>query len=244
MSNPFALLDVDNEPQQKKVAAQKAAPKAAAAKAPAAKVQAAPKKDAKAAPKPAQKDATAPKGDRHTKFGRDAGEANTKRPHDRSLNRQQDKKVERKGEKSGVKGSWGNKDPQADQVAADVDQKKDDAEAKAEAAKVEEVKTEEKKPEEPAPFLLVDALKARKAVAGEKTKIRAADGSIAESTVLKAGSKPTSHVAFIHKSKSTVNANKKQLSLDEFVAVSGGQSKPVEQEQQRKQKKAAHFPAL
>jgi hypothetical protein len=224
MSNPFALLDIEND--KKNVSASKAS--------------VAPKKDAKAI---AQH--VAPKGDRHTKFGRDAGEANTKRPHDRSLNRQRDKKVERKGEQSGVKGSWGNKDPHADQVPADPDQKRDDAFAKAEfAAKAEARNRAEKKPEEPPPFLFLDALKARQTVVGEKHKIRAADCSVAETAVLKQGAKPDSHVAFIHKSKSEVNANKKQLSLDEFFLVSGGQGKVEHDQLPRTHKKAPHFPAL
>lgn len=143
-SNPFALLDVDGQTETKKVAApKKAAPKAA------------PKKDAKAVAAP-QKKEVAPKTlekkplasgerDRHSKGGRNAGEANTKRPFDRSLNRQTTGQHERKGgDSKGVKGSWATKNPEADQVAADVEQKKDEAEAKVEEAKVESLKRSQK----------------------------------------------------------------------------------------------------
>lgn len=250
-SNPFALLDVDGQTETKKTAApaKKAAPKAAAA--------AAPKKDAKAAPAAAapQKKEVAPKTlekkplasgerDRHSKGGRNAGEQ-TKRPYDRSLNRQTTGQHERKGgDSKGVKGSWATKNPEADQVAADVEQKKDEAEAKVEETKVEVV---EKKPEEPAPFLLADALKLKKGVAGERTKARAAT-STADSKAINSGAKPSSQVQSITKGQAKINSNKKIFNIDEFMVVNGGAEKPSynddRQQRQRKVNRNDMFPAL
>lgn len=242
-SNPFALLDVDGQTETKKVAApKKAAPKAA------------PKKDAKAVAAP-QKKEVAPKTlekkplasgerDRHSKGGRNAGEANTKRPFDRSLNRQTTGQHERKGgDSKGVKGSWATKNPEADQVAADVEQKKDEAEAKVEEAKVEVV---EKKPEEPAPFLLADALKQKKAVVGERTKARAPTAA-ADSKAINTGAKPSAQVQSITKGQSKINANKKTFNIDEFMVVNGGAEKQSSNDdRQQRQRKANRndFPAL
>lgn len=246
-SNPFALLDVDGQQDQPKKVAQKKQAEKKPAQA------AAPKKDAKAiapkavAPKTHEKKPLASgERDRHTKGGRSEGEKNTKRPFDRSLNRQTAGQTERKGQDKQIKGSWASKNPEADQVAADVDQKKEDAEVKAEeAAKVEEVVVEEKKPEEPQPLLLADALKMKQKVVGERTKARAPTAA-ADSKAINAGAKPSTAVQSIQKTKSQINANKKVFNIDEFMAVNGGAEKQqYEQRAQRKrQDKASMFPAL
>lgn len=237
-SNSFALLDVDGQTDQpqKKVAQKKVADKKPAAAAPA------PKKDAKIAPKTIEKKPLASgERDRHTKGGRSEGEK-TKRPFDRSLNRQTAGQTERKGQDKQIKGGWAQKNPEADQVAPDVDQKKDEAEAKIEEA---EAKVEvPAKPEEPAPFLLADALKAKQKVAGERTKTRAATAA-ADSKAINQGSKPSNTVQPIQKTQSQINKNKKTFNIDEFHAVNGGAEKSFpEERQQRKRAPKVEFPAL
>jgi hypothetical protein len=243
--NPFALLD--NDPQEKKpsaVVAKKQQVQPKDKKAPVA-TAAAPKKDAKAVPQ-VKKPLASGERDRHTKGGRSEGEK-TKRPFDRSVSRQaalgKGGQHERKGQDRSVKGGVGAKDPKADQVAADVDQKKDEEEKKEEEAKVEEVK--EVKPEEPKPFLLDDAIKAKQKVAGERTKVRAATttGIVAN---INSGSKPATVVTMTKKGQSKINPNKKIFNIDEFLAVQGGPSKvqPVQERTYQKRPAGKDFPSF
>lgn len=239
--NPFALLDVEVQEKKPVTKAPKAEKKAAVA--PKKDAAAAPKKDAKAVPQQ-KKPLASGERDRHTKGGRSEGE-NTKRPFDRSLNRQTKGQTERKGQDKQVKGGWAAKNPEADQVAPDADQKKDEEIKKEEEVKVEEP-VKEQKPEEPAPFLLQDALKSKQKVAGERTKIRAATAA-ADSKSINSGAKPTNTVAVTKKGAIQVSANKKAFNIDEFQVVTGGAAKTqyvAEERQYKKRPTKADFPSF